>query len=149
LRAVIQRVSKASVSVDGGTVCSIGKGLLVLLCAMEGDGDSDVAYISKKILGLRIFPDENDKMNLNISAVSGSVLIVSQFTLAGDVRRGNRPSFTASTEPDLATELIKAVSIRIEKAGVTVEHGVFGAHMNVSLVNDGPVTILLDSERLF
>lgn len=149
MRAVIQRVTKASVSVNGEIVSSIENGLLVFLCAMDRDSDADIAYISKKILGLRIFPDENDKMNLNVSVVSGSVLIVSQFTLAGDVRKGNRPSFTASSHPDLAVKMMKAVSSRIERAGITVKHGVFGAHMNVSLINDGPVTILLDSERLF
>lgn len=149
MRAVIQRVSCASVEVDGNPVSSIGKGLLVLVGIIDGDNMKDAHYLTTKMLGLRVFCDENEKMNLNVSQAGGSILLVSQFTLAGDARKGNRPDFSISAQPDYAKELLDEVIARIRNAEVPVCSGVFGAHMKVSLINDGPVTILLDSRRLF
>lgn len=149
MRAVVQRVASASVEVDGNLVSSIEKGLLVLVGVVEGDKSEDAQYLATKILGLRIFCDVNEKMNLNVSQIGGSILLVSQFTLAGDARKGNRPDFVASAKPESAIGLLDDVADRIKKAEVPVCTGVFGAHMKVALVNDGPVTILLDSRRLF
>lgn len=149
MRAVVQRVTCASVEVDGNQVSSIGEGLLVLVGVIDGDKQEDAHYLATKILGLRIFRDENDKMNLNVSQAGGGILIVSQFTLAGDARKGNRPDFTISAKPEHAIELLDEVIARIQAVEVPVCTGVFGAHMKVSLVNDGPVTIILDSRRLF
>lgn len=149
MRAVVQRVSSASVEVDGNSVSSIGKGLLVLVGVIQGDKLEDAHYLATKMLGLRIFSDENEKMNLDVSQAGGSILLVSQFTLAGDARKGNRPDFGISAKPENAIELLDEIIARIRNAEIPVCTGVFGAHMKVSLVNDGPVTILLDSRRLF
>lgn len=149
MRAVIQRVSEASVRVDGETVGKIGKGYLVLLCVMDGDTENEAAYIAKKIFGLRVFEDAEGKMNLSISDVGGSVLLVSQFTLAGDVRHGNRPAFITAARPDKAEPLFLNVAGMLIDRGLRVETGRFRTHMEVSLINDGPVTILLDSEKTF
>jgi D-aminoacyl-tRNA deacylase len=143
--AVLQRVSKASVTVKGVEHTSIGKGLLVLLCAVKGDGDADVEYIVKKIAQLRIFEDEGGRMNRSVAEINGEVLVVSQFTLAAATKKGNRPSFDAAEEPQRAKDLCDAVARKLAETGLPVRTGVFGAMMDVSLVNEGPVTVLLDS----
>jgi D-tyrosyl-tRNA(Tyr) deacylase len=149
MRAVVQRVSSASVSVDGKEVASIGTGFLVLLGVAASDGPADAEYVARKIAGLRVFRDEEGKMNRSLREVGGSVLIVSQFTLYGDCRKGRRPSYTDAAPPEIAERLYDDVAARIAQAGVPVEKGVFAAMMDVSLVNDGPVTLLLDSTRAF
>jgi D-tyrosyl-tRNA(Tyr) deacylase len=143
--AVLQRVSRASVVVRGREVSSIGQGLLVLLCAVRGDGDPDVDYMVRKIAQLRIFADESGKMNLSVADIKGEVLVVSQFTLSAATRKGNRPSFDAAEAPERASELVDRVMARLREAGLPVRTGVFGEMMAVSLVNDGPVTVLIDS----
>ena len=143
--AVLQRVSQAKVLIRGVESSAIGKGLLVLLCAVKGDGDADVDYLVKKTSQLRVFEDECGKMNRSVADIGGEVLMVSQFTLAGDTRKGNRPSFGAAEVPERAKELYEEVVRRLGEAGLTVRTGVFGEMMEVSLVNDGPVTVLLDS----
>jgi D-tyrosyl-tRNA(Tyr) deacylase len=149
MRAVLQRVSHARVRVDGATTGEIGAGLLVLLGVSGQDTAADVTYIATKIRGLRIFPDEQGHMNRSIEDVRGAVLMVSQFTLYGDARNGRRPSFITAAPPALAKALYEDVIGELRKAGVTVETGVFQAHMMVELENDGPVTLLLDSARQF
>lgn len=148
MRAVVQRVKSANVSVDGKTANQIGKGLLILLGVETGDSDKDLFYICDKITGLRIFEDTNEKMNLSVKEVAGEVLLISQFTLLGDARSGKRPSFIAAARPDEAEVLYEKALFEIEKS-VPTKGGVFGAHMEVGLVNDGPVTIMLESRRLF
>jgi D-tyrosyl-tRNA(Tyr) deacylase len=149
MRAVIQRVSEASVAVDGCVLARIGTGLAALVAVHQTDTVADADYIAEKILGLRIFPDEEGKMNRSVVEAQGSVLVISQFTLFGDVRRGRRPSFIEAAPPDIAIPLYERVCVRIAEAGVSVGRGSFGAHMELALVNDGPVTILLDSRKLF
>lgn len=149
MRAVVQRVSHASVTVDKETVGEIEKGYLVLLCVTDDDTEKESAYIAKKIAGLRIFEDDEGRMNLSLSDIGGSVLLVSQFTLAGDARHGNRPSFITAARPEKAEPLFKSVAGMLSDSGVHVETGRFRTHMEVSLVNDGPVTILLDSAKTF
>lgn len=148
MRAVVQRVSEASVVIDGKTVGSIGRGLLVLLGVYTGDEPRDADYIVKKVSGLRIFEDAEGKMNLSAADVGGELLVVSQFTLYGDARHGNRPSFIEAALPDKAIPLYEYTVAELRKK-YTVHTGEFGADMQVSLVNDGPVTILLDSKKLF
>ncbi|HOQ88514.1 MAG TPA: D-aminoacyl-tRNA deacylase [Candidatus Hydrogenedentes bacterium] len=149
MRAVVQRVAEASVTVDRLTVGAIGCGLLVLLGVEENDTAEDANYIVDKVANLRIFPDENSRMNRSILESGGEILIISQFTIHGDCRRGRRPSFTAAAKPEKAVPLYEMVVEKLRGMGIRVETGVFGAHMMVSLVNDGPVTILLDSSKLF
>lgn len=149
MRAVIQRVSRAQVTVNGEPVGKIAHGLLVLLAVTHTDAASDADYLAEKIVGLRVFDDENGKMNLSVNEVNGAVLIVSQFTLFGDVRRGKRPSFDAAAPPQRACELYEYFVERIRAAGLPCETGRFQETMEVDLVNDGPVTILLDSTKLF
>ncbi len=149
MRAVVQRVSSASVSVDGKQVAAIENGFLVLLGIAAADGPADAEYIARKIAGLRIFRDVEGKMNRSLREVGGSVLIVSQFTLYGDCRKGRRPSYTDAAPPEVAERLYEDVAARIAQTGVPVKKGVFAAMMDVSLVNDGPVTLLLDSRRTF
>lgn len=149
MRAVIQRVSRARVSVDGESVGSIGQGLLVFLGIAKTDAQSDADYLAQKVIGLRIFDDESGKMNLSVADVRGSVLAVSQFTLYGDVRKGKRPSFDQAAAPPVASELYEYFVKNIRKSGILCETGRFQAMMQVELVNDGPVTILLDSGRMF
>lgn len=149
MRAIIQRVSSAAVSVDGELVSSIDAGLLVLVAVAKGDSQKEVDYLANKICELRIFEDASGKMNLNVRQVDGSILLVSQFTLFGDVRKGNRPSFDAAELPEAAQLLFHSLASTIQKLGLTVATGKFRAHMQVQLVNDGPVTILLDSAKLF
>lgn len=148
MRAVIQRVTQASVSIEGKTAGSIGRGFLVLLGVHVSDEKVDADYIIKKISGLRIFEDEAGKMNLPLAEVGGELLIVSQFTLYGDARHGNRPSFTEAALPEKAVPLYEYTVTELRK-NFNVATGVFGADMQVSLVNDGPVTILLDSKKQF
>ncbi len=149
MRAVIQRVTTASVAVNGDTVGAIQRGFLVLLGVKAGDTEKDADYMADKIVKLRIFEDENGKMNKALRDVGGSVLCVSQFTLLGDARGQNRPGFTQAESPDRADALYQRVCQRMRDQGVAVETGVFRTDMQVSLVNDGPVTILLDSEKSF
>jgi len=149
MRAVVQRVSQAYVTVDGEETGRIDKGLCVLLGVEEGDGENDARYMAGKIVKLRIFEDENDKMNLSVREVNGSVLCVSQFTLLGDARGQNRPGFTRAEAPEKANALYEETCAEMRKLGVPVENGVFRTHMMVHLVNDGPVTILLDSRKQF
>ena len=149
MRCVIQRVSSAAVTVAGETVGSIGKGFMVLVGVAEGDAEADAAYCAGKIAGLRVFEDAGDKMNLSLADVGGSVLLVSQFTLLGDARHGRRPSFSGAARPEAAEKLFLRVKDMLESEGLTVETGRFRTHMEVSLVNDGPITILLDSKKEF
>lgn len=149
MRAVVQRVSRASVEVDDTIVGEIALGLLVLLGVEEGDSEDDAAQIAKKIAQLRIFNDNEGKFNLSLEDVSGAVLLISQFTLLGDARKGNRPSFIKAARPEHATPLYEYTAERLRARRIPVDTGTFGAHMNVSLVNDGPVTILLDTGKVF
>jgi D-aminoacyl-tRNA deacylase len=149
MRAVIQRVSRAQVTVNGEVAGKIGRGLLVLLGVAGTDTESDADYLADKIAALRIFEDENGKMNLAAAEVGGGVLIVSQFTLYGDVRRGKRPSFDAAAQPEHARQLYEYFVQRIHETGIPCETGRFQEMMQVELVNDGPVTILLDSAKAF
>ncbi|MDM7323815.1 MAG: D-aminoacyl-tRNA deacylase [Thermus sp.] len=146
MRAVVQRVTEASVEVDGEEVGRIGLGVLVLLGVGQGDTVEEAHYLARKIVNLRIFQDEAGKMNLSLKEVGGEVLLVSQFTLYADVRKGNRPSFVKAAPPDVGKRLYEAAIEAFLEQGVHVETGVFGAHMRVHLVNDGPVTLILDSE---
>jgi D-aminoacyl-tRNA deacylase len=146
MRAVIQRVQNSTVTVDGEVVGKIGPGLLVLLGAGVGDSEEDARFIAGKIANMRIFSDQDGKFNLALGDVSGSVLLVSQFTLYADTRRGRRPSFTDAAPPEIAEGLVERCAALLREAGIPVEMGRFGAHMEVSLLNDGPVTILLDSK---
>jgi len=149
MRAVVQRVSRASVKVDGELSGEIAQGLLVLLGVAQEDGEADVAYLADKVAGLRIFEDEAGKMNLSVGEVGGAVLAVSQFTLFGDVRRGKRPSFEAAARPEQAKALYESFVERIRALGLRCETGRFQEMMEVELVNSGPVTILLDSRKMF
>ena len=146
MRAVVQRVSSARVTVDGLMVGEIGSGLLVLLGASCSDGPDDVTYVVRKLLGLRVFDNSDGKMDLSVIEVDGAVMVVSQFTLYGDARRGRRPSFDEAAPPKRARPLYDSV---VEGAGLKVVTGEFGAMMDVSLVNNGPVTLLLDSTKQF
>ena len=149
MRAVVQRVSRARVSVDGQTSGEIGLGLLVLLGVGAGDARTDADYLAEKAIGLRIFEDNDGKMNLSVAEVGGALLVVSQFTLFGDARRGKRPSFEAAAPPAQARELYEYFVERVRGAGLRCETGRFQETMRVELVNEGPVTILLDSAKVF
>lgn len=150
MRCVVQRVSCAKVSVAEQTVASIEHGLCVLVGVAAGDDMSDVEYTASKLAGLRVFDDAQGKMNLNLEAVGGSLLLISQFTLFGDVRRGNRPSFTLACEPGTARKLYESLAqVLTQKHGILVGTGQFQAQMKVELVNEGPVTILIDSKKEF
>jgi D-tyrosyl-tRNA(Tyr) deacylase len=145
MRAVVQRVSEARVQVEGRTVGEIGRGMCVLLGVGRGDTDEDAAFLADKIAHLRIFPDEGGRMNLSVQDVQGAVLAVSQFTLYGDTRKGRRPSFVEAAEPEEANRLYRLFVQQVAATGLPVAEGVFRASMQVSLVNDGPVTLLLDT----
>ena len=149
MRSVLQRVKSASVTIGGEVVGKIGTGLLVLLGVCDDDTDKDLVYLADKITGLRIFEDEDEKMNLSLEDIGGEILIVSQFTLFGDCRKGKRPSFTAAGKPDYANEMYEKFLKYLKDKNFPVECGRFGADMQVELVNDGPVTMLLDSKKLF
>ena len=147
MKAVIQRVKRADVTVDGKTVGEIGQGFMILLGVVEGDTEKEAEILAAKTAKLRVFEDENGKMNLSLLDVGGEALVVSQFTLCADCKKGNRPSFTPSAAPDIANALYEKFSSLLLENGVkNVENGVFGADMQVSLVNDGPVTILFDTD---
>ena len=147
MRAVIQRVDEARVTVDGTVVGEISKGLLVFLGIETDDGEEDLAFLKRKILNLRIFPDSDGKMNLSLADTGAAVLLVSQFTLYGDCRKGNRPSFIRAAPPDRADQLYRKLIQQLRSEGVAVESGEFQALMKVDLVNDGPVTLIVDSKK--
>ena len=149
MRAVIQRVSSATVEVGGKVVGQIGRGLLVYLGVGKPDSQADAEFMAEKIINLRIFADDEDKMNLSIQDVKGQVLLVSNFTLQGDCRKGRRPGFDGAAEPAIAEQLYEKTAQLIAERGLEVAKGVFGANMQVKSVNDGPVTFILDSTRLF
>lgn len=149
MRAVVQRASRAKVTVDNRIVGCIGRGLVVLLGVTESDTVADAEYLADKIAELRVFSDADDKMNLALADVGGAVLAISQFTLYGDCRRGRRPSYTDAARPEKAEALYDHFVRRILEKGLPVETGVFGAMMQVELVNDGPVTLMLDSGKMF
>ncbi|MCC9605141.1 D-tyrosyl-tRNA(Tyr) deacylase [Blastopirellula sp. JC732] len=149
MRAVVQRVSSASVRVEGEVVGQIDRGLLVLLGVEPEDGAADIAYMADKTANLRIFEDDAGKMNLSVVDIGGAVLAVSQFTLLGDCRKGRRPGFTGAAPPELANALYQEYVAAVRQLGPKVETGIFRADMKVSLVNDGPVTLLLDSRKQF
>jgi D-tyrosyl-tRNA(Tyr) deacylase len=145
MRAVIQRVLEAKVTVDDRETARIGKGLLVLLAAGQGDGEKEVDWMTEKIVNLRIFPDDQDRMNRSLLDSGGEMIVVSQFTLYGDCHKGRRPSFVHALEPEAAEKLCELFVQKVRSRGISCGSGVFGAHMLVSSVNDGPVTLLVDS----
>jgi D-aminoacyl-tRNA deacylase len=149
VRAVVQRCSRASVGVDGETIGSIGAGLVVFVGVSVRDSAADASWLAEKIAKLRVFPEDDANMNRSVVDAGGAVLVVSQFTLHGDARRGRRPSFIDAARPEQAEPLVSAVARGLREAGLDVAEGRFGAMMDVELVNDGPVTILLDSEKTF
>ena len=146
MKLVVQRVSHASVAVDGNVVGAIKEGLMVLVGAKKGDTEKDVAYCVEKMVGLRIFRDENDKMNLSVKDIGGEILLISQFTLYGDTSHGKRPSFIEAEEPTRANELYELFIEKTRESGLKVEKGIFGADMKVELLNNGPVTIIIESK---
>ena len=148
MRALVQRVSHASVTIDGRIHGQIGQGFLVLLGITDGDTVDDAVYLADKTVKMRVFTDENDKMNRSLADVGGGLLIVSQFTLYGDCRKGNRPSFTNAARPETAIPLYEAFSARGRESGLPVETGEFGADMKVDLLNDGPVTLWMDTKDM-
>lgn len=149
MRAVVQRVSRAEVRVEGQVVGAIQQGFLALVGVESGDTELDAEYVAEKVSGLRVFEDEHGRMNRALADVRGAVLVVSQFTLLGDCRKGRRPSFTASADPETAQKLYLSVARRIADRGIPCSTGRFAAEMEVDLVNQGPVTLLLDSKRVF
>lgn len=149
MRAVVQRVKKASCTVDDEIVGKIDKGLLLFLGIGQEDDNKDLDYLVEKVLGLRIFSDKDGKMNLSLEDIDGEILIISQFTLYGDVRKGKRPSFSKSSPPELGEKYYNDFINEVQRRGIKAETGIFGAHMDIELVNDGPVTILLDSKKNF
>lgn len=149
MRAVVQRVSRAGVTVADKKIATIGHGLLVLLGVEQGDEHQDATYLAEKIAGLRIFEDAAGKMNLSVGDCHGDVLVVSQFTLLGDCRKGRRPGFSAAAAPEIAEPLCDILVSMLKNLGVPVQTGIFRAEMAVDLINDGPVTLLLDSRKLF
>lgn len=147
MRVLLQRVKQASVEIDGNVNGEIGQGLLLLVGFTENDSDKEIEYLARKVLNARIFSDADDKMNLNLQQVSGSILSISQFTLYAQTRKGNRPSFTRAQNPDIASKNYDKFNEKLRGSGVQVETGIFGADMQVSLVNDGPVTIMYDTDE--
>lgn len=149
MRAVVQRVSSSSVVVDGSEVGRIGVGFCVLLGITQGDGPEQARWLVDKISSLRVFEDQSGKLNLSLEDVSGGVLVISQFTLYGDCRKGRRPSFVRAAEPSIAKELYDLFVDMLKDKGLPVETGIFQAHMNVEINNDGPVTLILDTREVF
>ncbi len=149
MRACVQRVLESSVKVEGEVVGRIGRGLLVLLGVGQQDAERDARWLAERIVGLRVFEDSDGKMNLSLAEIQGAMLVVSQFTLYGDCRKGRRPSFSAAAPPELAERLYETFIAAVGVQGVEVAAGQFQAHMEVDLINDGPVTLLLDSGKLF
>ena len=149
MKAVVQRVSQARVTVDGEVVGEIKRGLLVLLGIAVEDGQDDVIFLAQKIVGLRVFEDEQGRMNCSLAEAGGRMLVVSQFTLLGDCRKGRRPSFVKAARPEVAEKLYQSFVAEVRGLGIAAEQGRFQAHMRVELVNDGPVTLLLDSHKAF
>lgn len=149
MRVVVQRVINSSVEVDGKIVGKSDKGLMLLVGFTEGDSSKEIDWMVEKVINLRIFEDENEKMNLSLKDVGGELLVVSQFTLYGDCRKGRRPSFSSAARPEVATKLYEEFIEKARKEGIVTKTGQFGAHMMVDLTNDGPVTILLESNRDF
>ena len=148
MKVLIQRVSEASVNIDNKLYSAIGKGILAFVGIEKGDTTEQVEKLAKKAANLRIFPDENDKMNLSLTDINGEMLIVSQFTLCGDCKKGTRPSFDKSAPPQIANELYEYFITQINSFGIKTGHGQFGAMMEVSLINDGPVTFMLEAEPI-
>ena len=149
MRAVLQRVSRASVSVDNDVIGQIDRGLVVFLGVATGDGPADIEYITSKVAEVRVFADDDGRMNRSVADAGGALLVISQFTLLGDVRKGRRPAFDAAERPAEAETAYDEVVRRLRETGVRVETGRFRAHMVIDVVNDGPVTILVDSRRVF
>lgn len=149
MRAVVQRVKRASISADGNLINKIDKGLLVFLGVEDGDGEEDLNYLVNKVCGLRIFEDTDEKMNLSLKDIDGKLLVISQFTLLGDVRKGRRPSFSSAASPEIGEEYYEKFLEKCRLENIETKSGVFGADMDIDLLNDGPVTILLDSRRKF
>ena len=149
MRLVVQRATRASVTVDGEVTGKIGRGFMVLVGSEVGDTEADARLCADKLAGLRVFVDDEDKMNRSVLDVGGEILLVSQFTLLGDARHGRRPSFIAAARPEVAEPLLETMKAMLEEKGLHVETGRFRAHMDVELVNDGPVTILIDSRKVF
>lgn len=147
MRVVIQKVAKASVAVDEKIIGSIGKGFVLLVGVGHDDDETDVAYLARKITNLRVFEDEQGKMNLALKDVDGSILSISQFTLLANTKKGNRPSFIEAADPEMGDRLYEALNTLLREEGFAVQTGRFGANMQVQLVNDGPVTILIDSKN--
>ena len=148
MRAVLTRVKSASVTIDGNVVGKIGRGFLILLGVGPNDTEKECRYLAEKALGLRVFTDENDKMNLGLEAIGGEVLVVSQFTLYGNCRKGRRPSFTDAAPPELGNTMYERFLAICEELGYPPQHGRFGADMKVESINDGPVTLILDTDQL-
>ena len=148
MRAVLTRVNSASVTIDGVVTGKIGKGFLILLGVGPNDTEVHCRYLAEKALGLRVFEDENEKMNLSLTDVGGEVLVVSQFTLYGNCRKGRRPSFVEAAPPDLGNRLYEQFLAECDRLGFPPQHGIFGADMQVESVNDGPVTLILDTDQL-
>jgi D-tyrosyl-tRNA(Tyr) deacylase len=147
MKACIQRVSEARVTVDGQVVGQIGQGMLVLLGVEHGDDERDADYLAEKLVGLRIFEDQQGKMNRSLDEFGGELLVVSQFTLLGDCRKGRRPSFVGAASPDVAERLYQHFASAVTRKGIRVAQGRFRAHMDVALINDGPVTLLVESKK--
>ena len=145
MRALVQRVTRASVTVEGAVTGAIGVGLVVLLGATHGDGEADVKWLAAKVASLRVFADDDGKLNRDVREVNGGVLVVPQFTLYGDARHGRRPEFTAAARPEVAEPLFESFCTALAASGVPVERGVFRAHMAVDLLNEGPVTLMIES----
>lgn len=148
MKAVVQRVKRARVLVEGRVVSEIGKGLLVLICVEKGDGEKELSWMAEKIVNLRVFPDEEGKFNRSLKDVSGEVLLVSNFTVCGQLKKGTRPSFHLAEEPEKAKALLERLSALIREKEIPVKEGVFGAHMEIELINDGPVTLYLEKSNL-